>query len=243
MREWLGLPVAASAEAARIDQTLVLVHWLMLGLFVGWTAFFFYVLIRFRKSANPRANSVDVRAHWATGVEVGVLAAEIALLAFLSIPFWSARVNALPTATNAVIVRVVAEQYSWNVHYPGDDGRFGRTRLELIDPDNPLGLDRTDPDARDDVTTVNQLHVPVNVPVVVYLTSKDVVHSFTLPEMRVKQDTIPGSVQTTWFTPTQTGEWEIACSQLCGLAHYRMRGFFTVQSDADFRAWLATGER
>ncbi len=138
---------------------------------------------------------------------------------------------------------MVAEQYAWNVHYPGDDGRFGRTRNDLISPENALGLDRSDPDARDDVAAVNELHMPVNVPVIVYLTSKDVVHSFTLPQMRVKQDAIPGSVQVVWFTPTRTGDWEVVCSQLCGLAHYRMRGLYTVQSDADFRAWLATGGR
>ena len=243
MFQWLGLPVAASAEAGRIDETLVLVHWLMLVLFVGWSLFFGYVLIRFRQSANPRASSAIIRRRWVTGVEVGVLIAEVALLAFFSIPMWNARVNALPTAPDTVVLRVVAEQYSWNVHYPGADGRFGRTRNDLISPENPLGLDRTDGDGRDDVTTLNQMHVPVDRPVIVYLTSKDVVHSFSLPQMRVKQDAIPGSVQVVWFTPTQTGEWEIVCSQLCGLAHYRMRGFYTVQSAADFRTWLATGGR
>lgn len=243
MREWLGLPLAASAEAARIDQTIVFVHWLMLALFIGWSVFFVYVLVRFRRRANPHATPSDVRSRWATGVELGVLVAEVALLAFLSIPAWSARVNALPTGPSSVVVRVVAEQYSWNVHYPGGDTRFGRTRVDLIGPDNPLGLDRSDPDSRDDVTTVNELHVPLNTPVIVYLTSKDVVHSFTLPQMRVKQDAIPGSVQTAWFTPTQTGEWEITCSQLCGLAHYRMRGLYVVQREGDFRAWLAAGGR
>jgi cytochrome c oxidase subunit 2 len=76
----------------------------------------------------------------------------------------------------------------------------------------------------------------------VYLSSKYVVHSFTLPQMRVKQDAIPGTVQPVWFTPTLTGEWEIACSQLCGLAHYRMKGFYTIETEAAFRSWLA-GQR
>jgi cytochrome c oxidase subunit 2 len=87
------------------------------------------------------------------------------------------------------------------------------------------------------------MHLPVGRPVIVYLSSKDVVHSFSLPQMRVKQDAIPGAVQTVWFTPTETGSWEIVCSQLCGLAHYRMRGFYTVESDAAFQAWLAGGGR
>jgi cytochrome c oxidase subunit 2 len=241
MREWLGLPIAASAEAAPIDQTLVLVHWLMLVLFVGWSTFFVFVLIRFRQRATPSGARGGVGGRWATGLEIAILAAEIALLGFFSIPVWSARVNAIPVATDAVELRVVAEQFTWNVHYPGPDRAFGRTRVDLIGPVNPLGLDQTDPAARDDVATVNELHVPVGRPAIVYLTSKDVVHSFTLPQMRVKQDAIPGSVQPVWFTPTLTGRWEIVCSQLCGLAHYRMRGVYVVESDADFRAWLASG--
>ena len=73
---------------------------------------------------------------------------------------------------------------------------------------------------------------------IVFLSSKDVVHSFGLPEMRVKQDAVPGIVQPVWFTPTMTGEWNIACSQLCGLAHFRMKGMYAVQSQADYDAWL-----
>lgn len=136
-------------------------------------------------------------------------------------------------------MRVVAEQFAWNVHYPGADGRFGRTDIALLGPANPLGLDRTDPAAKDDIATINQLHLPVNRPVIVYLSSKDMVHSFTLPQMRVKQDATPGIAQPVWFTPTETGQWEIVCSQLCGLGHYRMRGFYTIQTQADFDAWLA----
>jgi cytochrome c oxidase subunit II len=138
------------------------------------------------------------------------------------------------------VVRVVAEQFAWNIQYPGPDGTFGRTRLDLVRPENPLGLDISDPAAKDDVWTQNQLNLPVGRPVIVHLSSKDVIHSFGLPQMRVKQDAIPGIEQRLWFTPTKTGEWEIACSQLCGLGHYRMRGFYTIQTQADFNAWLAS---
>ena len=243
MLEWLGLPVAASSEAARVDRILVLVHWLMLLLFAGWGIFFTYVLVRFRRGANPAARYASVNGRWPSLIEAGVVAAEIVLLAFFSIPAWSARVDAFPPERESTVVRVVAEQFSWNVHYPGRDGRFGRTELSLVKPDNPLGLDVTDAAAADDVTTINQLHLPVGKPVIVFLSSKDVVHSFTLPQMRVKQDAIPGTVQPVWFTPLQPGEWEIACSQLCGLAHYRMRGFYTVQPEADFERWLAAEGR
>jgi cytochrome c oxidase subunit 2 len=239
MQEWLGLPVAAAADAARVDRVITLVHLLMFALFAGWALFFTYVLIRFRRKAHPHARYEGVRGRWATTVEVGVVVAEVVLLAFFSIPLWSARVNAFPPEDGSTVVRVVAEQFSWNVHYPGPDGRFGRTAASLLSPDNPLGLDLTDPAARDDVTAVNELNLPVNRPAIVYLSSKDVVHSFTLPQMRVKQDAIPGTVQPVWFTPTQRGEWEITCSQLCGLAHYRMKGIYRVQTAGEFAEWLA----
>ena len=109
--------------------------------------------------------------------------------------------------------------------------------------DNPLGLDRSDPDGKDDITTINQLNLPVDRPILVHLSSKDVIHSFGLYEMRVKQDAVPGLDIPVWFVPTRVGEYEIACSQLCGLGHFRMRGFVTVQSAADFSKWMADQEK
>ncbi|HEX5108536.1 MAG TPA: cytochrome c oxidase subunit II [Vicinamibacterales bacterium] len=235
---WLGMPVAASAHAGEVDRIMALVHWLMVVLFVGWSSFFVYVLIRFRSGRQPRAAYHGVRGRWSTWIEGGVLAAEIILLAFFSVPFWSTNVDALPSEQNATIVRVVAEQFAWNVHYPGPDGMFGRTDPSLVGPDNPLGLDREDSAGRDDITTINQLNLPVGKPVIIFLSSKDVVHSLGLPQMRVKQDAIPGLVQPVWFTPMTTGQWDIACSQLCGLAHFRMKGVYQIQSQAEYDAWL-----
>ena len=239
MQAWLGLPISGAADAGDVDRIMALVHWLMLVLFVGWSTFFVFVLVRFRKRRQPVANYHGVRARWSTWLEGGVLAAEVVLLAFFSVPVWSARVDALPAERDSTVVRVVAEQFAWNVHYPGADGVFGRTNIRLVNPDNPLGLDRRDPAGRDDITTINHLTLPVNKPVIVYLSTKDVVHSFALPQMRVKQDATPGIVQPVSFTPTVTGQWDIACSQLCGLAHFRMRGVYLIQSQADYDAWLA----
>ena len=239
MSEWLGLPPAASAHAGDVDRIIVLVHWLMLVLFVGWSAFFAYVLVRFRRASHPVARQHGLRGNWSTWVEGAVLGAEVTLLVFFAIPTWSARVDAIPSEQQSLVVRVVAEQFAWNVHYPGPDRVFGRTALPLVSADNPLGLDRGDPASKDDLTTVNELHLPIDRPVIVYLSSKDVVHSFGLPQMRVKQDAIPGLIQPVWFTPAQMGQWEIVCSQLCGLGHYRMRGFYSVQSPSDFDEWMA----
>ena len=143
-----------------------------------------------------------------------------------------------PDDSKAVHVRIVAEQFAWNVHYPGKDGIFGKTDPKLMSASNPIGLDPSDPNGADDIATINQLHIPVNMPVLAQLTSKDVIHSFTLPVMRVKQDVIPGQSIPVWFEAKETGDFEIACAQLCGLGHYRMRGFFTVDSKEKFSAWL-----
>jgi len=239
MMDFLGMPVQASAHAAEIDHMTVLVHWLMLLLFVGWGAFFAFVLVRFRRGANPVASYTGAKGKLSKGLEIGIAIIEVVLLVFYAIPAWATRVRDFPSDSEAVVVRVTGEQFAWNVHYPGNDGRFGRRDIKLVGADNPIGLDRTDPDAKDDITTTNQLNFPVDRPVLVHLSSKDVIHSFGLFEMRVKQDAIPGMDIPVWFIPNRIGEYEIACSQLCGLGHYRMRGFVSVKTDADFKTWLA----
>jgi len=234
----LGLPLQASTHAAEIDHMIVLVHWLMLVLFVGWGIFFVYVLFRFRRGANPRASYDGAKGKLSKGIEIAIVAIEMILLVFYAIPAWARRVNQFPAENQAVVVRVVAEQFAWNIHYPGPDGKFGRTDAKLVSADNPLGLDKTDPDAKDDVTTINQLNLPVDRPVLVHLSSKDVIHSFGLFEMRVKQDAIPGLSIPVWFIPNRVGQYEITCSQLCGLGHFRMRGFITIQSADEYKKWF-----
>ena len=243
MVNWLGLPVQASAHAAELDQMTALVHWLMLVLFVGWGVFFLFVLVRFRKGANPTASYAGAKGKLAKSTEVLVAIIEIVLLVFYAIPAWATRVGAVPSETEAFRVRVVGEQFAWNVQYPGRDGLFGRVDIKLVTADNPLGLDRRDPNAKDDIATINQLNLPVDRPVLVHLSSKDVIHSFGIYEMRVKQDAIPGMDIPVWFIPTRPGAYEITCSQLCGLGHYRMRGFVTIQSQSDFQTWMAEQEK
>ncbi len=251
MSGWLGLPELASAHGAEIDHTMALVHVLMFALFIGWSAFFLFVVWRFRRARNPVANYLGVKSHTSTWLEGAVAVAEAVLLIGFSIPLWAKRVDKFPPESEALVVHVTGEQFAWNIHYPGPDGKFGRTDIKLIDLEtNPLGLDRSDPDAKDDVTTVNQLHLPVGKPIIVKLRSKDVIHSFNLPEFRVKQDAVPGLTIPTWFVPTLTTEdmrkklsnpefnFEIACAQLCGLGHYRMRGFVTVHSQEEFQKWM-----
>jgi cytochrome c oxidase subunit 2 len=251
MTDWLGLPVLASAHGGQIDGMIGWVHVFMLVLFVGWGGFFAYCLVRFRRSRNPVAIYTGVTSNVSTYSEIGVVIVEAVLLIGFAIPLWAARVEGLPPENEALVVQVTGEQFAWNIHYPGPDRVFGRTDIKLLDlQTNPLGLDRSDPAAKDDVTTVNQLYLPVNRPIIVRLRSKDVIHSFGVPEFRVKQDAIPGLTIPIWFIPTittadmrtRTGnsgfQYEIACAQLCGLGHARMRGFVTVQGAEEFQKWM-----
>jgi cytochrome c oxidase subunit 2 len=251
MTEWLGLPLLAADHGAQIDSLIGWTHIFMFVLFFGWGAFLLYCLIRFRRSRNPVANYTGVKSHTSNYAEVGVFVVEVVLLFGFSIPIWAARVDRMPPEHDALVVQVTGEQFAWNVHYAGPDGKFGRTDIQLLDlQSNPLGLDRNDPAAKDDVTTLNQLYLPVNKPVIVRLRSKDVIHSFGVPEFRVKQDAIPGLTIPIWFVPNTTTadmrartgnaefQYEIACAQLCGLGHARMRGFVTVQTAEEFQKWL-----
>jgi cytochrome c oxidase subunit 2 len=252
MTEWLGLPALAAAHGGQIDNLIGWIHIFMLVLFVGWGGFFVYALIRFRKSRNPVADYAGVRSHRSTYLEIGVAVVEAVILIGFAIPLWAARVDRMPPESEALVVHVTAEQFAWNVRYAGPDGVFGKTDITLVDlQSNPLGVDRSDPAAKDDVVTLNQMYLPVNKPIIVKLRSKDVIHSFGVPEFRVKQDAVPGLTIPIWFIPTVTtdemrarkgnGEfqYEIACAQLCGLGHARMRGYVTVQTAEAFEKWMA----
>ncbi len=204
MFDFLSFPVVASAHGPEIDGMTTVMHWAMFTLFVGWGTLFVFILMRFRRSKNPKADYLGLRSHASNYVEGAVAVFEVIVLVGLAFPLWAKRVNAFPSEKEATLVRVVGEQFNWNVHYPGADGVFGRTEISLVTAENPLGLDRSDPNAKDDITTINQLHLPVNRPVIVRLSSKDVIHSFSLPFFRVKQDAIPGDVFPVWFVPTKT---------------------------------------
>ena len=244
-------PPAAAEHAGSIDLAIDAVHVLMLILFVGWIIFFFYALFRFRQSRNPQADYIGVKSKTNTYLEVGVAVAEVILLVGFSIPMWAERVSPPPEDEGEPVeVRVIAQQFAWNVWYPGEDGVFGEQNLEILDEaTNPIALVRSDAGA-DDIFTLNQLHLPVGRPARIHISSKDVIHSFNLPNMRIKQDAVPGLSIPVWFVPTKTTAqlreetgnpdyvMEIACAQLCGNSHYRMRGFLTVHSEEEFQAWL-----
>jgi len=235
----MGLPHNVSTHGDYLDYMTGIVHILMLVLFVGWGGFFLYTLFRFRASKNPKASYTGATGKLSTYQEGGVVLAEILLLFLFAIPSWAMIKNDFPAATEAVEVNVVGEQFAWNFHMPGPDGVFGRRSIDLIDTAiNPLGVDWDDPASADDIVTVNELHIPVNTPIIANISSKDVIHSFSLPNLRVKQDAIPGLTIPVWFEAMETGRFDIGCAQLCGLGHYRMHGWLTIHTQAEYDDWV-----
>jgi cytochrome c oxidase subunit 2 len=233
------LPLAASEHAADFDAVLRSVHAHMAIQALAWGAFFIYCLFRFRASRQPEPSTSSLPTALPVVAIALVILGDALVLATAALPAWTSRVHLPDAAQRPLEVRVVAEQFAWNVHYPGPDGRFGPTSDALISATNPLGIDRRSQAARDDIGLANILTVPLGRPTIVHLTSRDVVHSFTLNEMRIRQDATPGLLVRTWFTPTSAGSWEIGCSQLCGLGHYRMRGAFRVVSEDEWTTWQA----
>jgi cytochrome c oxidase subunit II len=244
MTEWfaqhiLGMPELASTNGAKVDALIVYVHWLMLALFIGWVAYFCFAVWRFRAARNPKANYHGVTNHASSYIELGVVIAEAVLLVGVAIPVWAKAVDQFPDAKNSTVIYVMGQQFAWNIRYAGPDGEFGRQDMKYISDSNIFGVDPTDPAGKDDIQTLNDIHVPVNKPVIVYVSSKDVIHSFKIVAMRVCQDAIPGLRIPCWFTPDKIGRYQVNCAQLCGAGHSAMTGgFLTVESQADYDTWL-----
>ena len=244
MKDWfahnvLGLPELASSNGRAVDDLMVYVHWLMLVLFVGWIIYFGYVLFRFNAARNKKASYEGSKSKLPSYVELAIVAVEAVLLLGIAVPLWAKNVNQFPKPEDATVVQIMAQQFAWNVRYPGLDGKFGQQDMKLIASDNVFGVDPADPAGKDDIQVLNEIHVAVNKPVLIYLSSKDVIHSLKLVAMRITQDAIPGLRIPCTFTPTKIGRYQIECAQLCGGGHSAMAGgFVVVQSQADFASWL-----
>jgi cytochrome c oxidase subunit 2 len=244
MKEWfahkiLGLPELASSNGRPVDDLMVYLHWLMLALFVGWIAYFGYVLWRFNASRHPKAQYEGAKSHVPSYVEVFIVVVEAVLLIFIAVPIWAKTVSKFPSPADATVVQIVAQQFAWNVRYAGPDGIFGHQDMKFVASDNVFGVDPTDPNGKDDIQLLNEIHVPINKPVLIYLSSKDVIHSLKLVAMRLTQDAIPGLRIPCTFTPTKIGRYQIECAQLCGNGHASMAGgFVVVESQEDFTKWI-----
>jgi cytochrome c oxidase subunit 2 len=216
---WLRLPENVSTYGGQIDDLFRLILWITGTIFVLVEALLLFFLFRYRH----REGRVPRYTHGSNRLEVFwtiVPAVICVVLALMSRRSWAEIKQSIPR--EALNVEITAEQFAWNIRYPGPDGKL---------------------ETPDDIVTLNQFHFPVGRAVVVTLHSKDVIHSFFLPEFRVKQDAVPGMSTRIWFEATRVGHWEIACAELCGLGHYRMKGFVTVETPEEFDRWLAETAR
>jgi cytochrome c oxidase subunit 2 len=235
----LGLPEVASSHGHKVDNFIVYVHWLMIALFVGWFIYFVLTLWKFNARRNAKANYFGVRNHSSTYIEVGVVAVESFLLLVLAIPLWGKVMGEFPKESESTVIQVVAQQFGWNARYGGLDGQFGAQDMKFVSNENLFGVDPNDPKGKDDVQVYNEIHVPVDKPVIAYISSKDVIHSFRVVSMRATQDAIPGLRIPMHFTPTKTGSHQIYCAQLCGNGHAAMAGGrLIVDTEADYAKWL-----
>jgi cytochrome c oxidase subunit 2 len=237
----LGLPELASEHGKALDELTGYVHLLMLILFIGWLGYFIMVLLKFNRKSNPKADYVGVKSHLSTYLEVGVALVEGVLLIGFAIPLWAKAVDHFPTAAdNPIEVHIMAQQFAWNAHLAGPDGKWGKQDIQFAAATNPFGLDPNDADGKDDVVCLKEdFLLPVNRHVICKISSMDVIHCFKLPAMRVTQDAIPGLSIPVHFKPTITNTYEIYCAQLCGNLHSGMKGSFKVVSQSEYDTWYA----
>ena len=234
------LPALASDRGA-IDSAILASVLVTGAVFIGTHMLLAYASWRYadREGAQAAHWHDNARLEWAWTSTTAVI---MFIFLFNALGLWNRIVNAEPPK-DALLVEVTGQQFRWVFRYPGEDGVLGRTDPELVDVEaqNYIGLDRKSPGAADDLMSVGQMLLPVNRAVRVRIRSTDVIHSFFLPNFRVKQDAMPGMTVETWFVPRRVGRFEIACAEHCGANHFKMRGeleVITAASDEEFNRKL-----
>ena len=215
MLQWL--PENISTFGQGVDNIFHIIYYITLVVFILVMGTLIVFLIKYRYQAGQKATYIE----GSTTLEIVWTAATTVIvfgLAMLSYPQWNQikSPNEFP-ANPDVLVQVSGKQFNWDMTYPG--------------PDNELGTD-------DDLELENELHVPVNAVVHIRLTAEDVIHSFFVPQLRLKQDALPNRFINVWFEATKTGRYEIPCAELCGFGHSGMLGYLNVHSQADYDAWV-----
>ena len=230
---WWWTPIATNW--AYIDHTINITFWITGFVFVAVIAFMAYCVFRFHHKEGRRAdyNPENKRLEWWLSVGTGV---GVAAMLAPGLVVWHQFVTVPADATE---VEVMGQQWQWSFRLPGKDGRLGTSDVRNIASDNPMGLNRDDPHAQDDVVIENgDLHLQMGKPVKVLLRSVDVLHDFYVPEFRAKMDMVPGMVTYFWITPIRTGTFDVLCAELCGAAHYQMRAKVIVDEEREYHAWL-----
>jgi len=221
---------------SQIDDTINITLWVTGFVFVAVNLFMAYAVIKYRAREGSKATYDPENKKLETWLTV-LTSVGVAAMLTPGLFVWG---DFVKVPDDAHEIEAIGQQWHWTYRLPGRDGQFGNVKTELMSDDNPFGMDPEDPLGRDDVLVYSpEVHVPVNVPVKVNLRSKDVLHDFAVAQFRVKMDLVPGMETYLWFTPTETGYYEVLCEELCGIAHHTMRGAVVVDSQADFDAWVA----
>ncbi len=235
-----GLPPCVTESGQKIDFIFKLIFWLTTAVFVLVQGTYITYLIKYRRRPG-------VKAHYSHGNNtLEVVWTTLPTIIFLALAIYSNRVwdeIHRPAPSNALTIDVSAYQFGWQMRYPGISGKLSPSDVRKISPQNPFGTDPSDPRTVQDVVSP-ELVVPVDRPVHVLLHSRDVIHSFYVPEFRLYQDCVPGrTIGWVWFQATRTGEFQLACNQLCGTGHYNMKAPIRIVPEAEFNQWLSTRQQ
>ncbi len=231
---WWFTPIASNWQM--MDDTVNITFWVTGIVFVAVNLFMAYAIIRYRhrNGRTARYEPENKRLEWWLTIATTV---GVAAMLTPGLFVWAKFVD---VPQDAAVVEALGRQWNWSYRFPGKDGVLGATSAKLVAAGNPFGIDPGDPRGRDDVLIANpELHLPIGKPVKLLLRSQDVLHNFTVPQFRVKMDLVPGLVTHLWFTPTRTGAFDVLCEELCGVAHFAMRGRVVVDDERAFEAWFA----
>ena len=230
---WYFTPLASNWGL--IDTTMDITFIVTGIVFVAVNFFMAYCIIRFRHKKGQKADYDPENTKLETWLSIVTTIGVAAMLA-PGLVVWGQFVT---VPDDAMEVEAVGQQWHWSYRYPGNDGLLGNVDVRHISQANPFGVDPEDPTGQDDILVANPvMHLPIDQPVKTLLRSKDVLHDFAVPQFRVKMDLVPGMVTYAWFTPTVIGEYDLLCEELCGIAHFAMRGRVIVDTQEDFDTWL-----
>ena len=232
---WFFTPIASNWDS--IDQTVTLTFWVTGFVFVAVNLFMAWAVVRYRHRKGSKAHYEPENKKLEGAL---VLATSVGVVAMLA-PGLFAWAKFIDVPKDATVLEVVARQWNFNYRFPGADGAFGTVDARYVSDENPFGMNPDDPKGQDDILISSpELHLVVGKPVKLELRSLDVLHDFTVPQFRAKMNMVPGLVTYVWYTPTRTGTYDAFCEQLCGIAHFAMRGKVVVEEDPAYRAWLAS---
>ena len=230
---WWFTPIASNWQS--IDDTINIALWVTGLVFVLVNLFLAYVIFKYRYNRSRRATYQPENKKLETWLTL-VTSFGVAAMLIPGLFVWA---DIIAPPKDSRIVEVVGQQWHWMYRFPGEDGRLGKTAVELIDQRNPFGIDKSDPYGQDDrLIKSNELHLPIDQPVKFVLRSKDVLHNFAVPQFRVKMDLVPGITTYVWLTPNKLGDFDVLCEELCGIAHFTMRGKVVVETEQAFDVWL-----